>query len=266
MVLAACGASQEELDAQATKVAAEIFSTQTAAAPTRTAMPTQTAMPTRTDTPAQPTETPLIALGISNITPRIVQGDNSTSSDQDTTADQTDAPYAVVDTRSLNVRKGPDTTFPIMTGVAEGDRLEIVGQAYTCAWLLIRTEGGVEGWVSASLVIYDMPCNEIASAPVPPTPASAASLPSPTTVVDEQPDATKAPSGKTVSVKIINKTGGTLSLNLSGPADYSFTFGTGTQNIKVVKGKYTYTAWGCGSSSSGSKALDNGDEWEWFCK
>lgn len=53
VILVACGPSQAELDAQATKVAADIFATQTAEAPT----PTPTFTPTFTPTPT-PTSTP----------------------------------------------------------------------------------------------------------------------------------------------------------------------------------------------------------------
>jgi hypothetical protein len=55
--LAGCGPSEEELAAQATQVAHDIFATQTAQAPTFT--PTATATPTSTNTPTStPTETP----------------------------------------------------------------------------------------------------------------------------------------------------------------------------------------------------------------
>ena len=54
----ACGPSQAELDAQATKVAAAIFATQTAQAPTATPTPTPSPTPTPTDTPP-PSPTPL---------------------------------------------------------------------------------------------------------------------------------------------------------------------------------------------------------------
>lgn len=47
VILVACGPSQAELDAQATKIAADIFATQTAEAPT----PTPTVPPTNTPTP-----------------------------------------------------------------------------------------------------------------------------------------------------------------------------------------------------------------------
>jgi branched-chain amino acid transport system substrate-binding protein len=56
VVLAACGPSQEELDAQATEIAANVFATQTAEAPTVT--PTFTPSPPPTATPTStPTET-----------------------------------------------------------------------------------------------------------------------------------------------------------------------------------------------------------------
>ncbi len=49
-LLVACGPSQEELDATSTKVAADIFATQTAQAPTATSTPTATLTPTVTPT------------------------------------------------------------------------------------------------------------------------------------------------------------------------------------------------------------------------
>lgn len=56
--LVACGPSQAELDAQATAIAADIFATQTAQAPTITPTPElPTATPTPTETPP-PTDTP----------------------------------------------------------------------------------------------------------------------------------------------------------------------------------------------------------------
>lgn len=56
VTLAACSSSQPALDATATRIAANIFATQTAALPTLTATPTETPAPTATRTP---TPTPL---------------------------------------------------------------------------------------------------------------------------------------------------------------------------------------------------------------
>lgn len=63
MLLSACGPSQGELDATATQVALDIFSTQTAQAPTATATFTVTPQPTETEIPTatptlEPSETP----------------------------------------------------------------------------------------------------------------------------------------------------------------------------------------------------------------
>lgn len=64
VILTTCGPSQAELDAQATEVAAIIFATQTAEAPTLTPTPTLTSTPTptlpptATPTPIPPTDTP----------------------------------------------------------------------------------------------------------------------------------------------------------------------------------------------------------------
>jgi hypothetical protein len=69
VLLVACGPSQAELDATATQMAFDIFSTQTAQAPTATATftatpePTETEIPTATSPPTDtsaPTETPTI--------------------------------------------------------------------------------------------------------------------------------------------------------------------------------------------------------------
>jgi ABC-type amino acid transport substrate-binding protein len=62
-VIAACGPSQAELDARETEVAASIFATQTAAAPTLTLTPSPTTEPIHTPTPTptpSPTLTPTI--------------------------------------------------------------------------------------------------------------------------------------------------------------------------------------------------------------
>jgi hypothetical protein len=58
-ILVACGPSQAELDAQATKIAADIVATQTAEAPTLTYTPTPTDTPTNTPTfTLTPTDSP----------------------------------------------------------------------------------------------------------------------------------------------------------------------------------------------------------------
>lgn len=72
--------------------------------------------------------------------------------------------------------------------------------------------------------------------------------------------------GKLVRVKIDNKTGGFVWINLVGPASYQFSLKPGNSEIWVIKGKYTYTAFGCGGASrSGTYKLRSGMTWSWFC-
>jgi hypothetical protein len=71
---------------------------------------------------------------------------------------------------------------------------------------------------------------------------------------------------KEVRVKISNQTGGVVRLNLSGPGTYNFTLNTGSSVIWVIKGKYNYTAYGCGGAAiSGTRNLRNGLNWTWYC-
>jgi hypothetical protein len=75
----------------------------------------------------------------------------------------------------------------------------------------------------------------------------------------------KASSGE-VNVKIKNDTGGTVWLNLSGPATYSFSLAPGKSTITVLKGRYNYTAYGCGGASvSGTKQIRSNMEWRFWC-
>jgi hypothetical protein len=72
--------------------------------------------------------------------------------------------------------------------------------------------------------------------------------------------------GGVVNVKIRNNTGGYVQLNLTGPATYSFSLAPGNSTISVIRGKYQYTAWGCGGASiSGTKQLGGGKTWTWWC-
>ncbi|NIS81557.1 MAG: hypothetical protein GTO14_15445 [Anaerolineales bacterium] len=70
VLLVGCGPSQEELDATSTKIAADVFATQTAEAPppTDTPLPTDTPTPLPTDTPtAAPVEPSEVALDFSSM-------------------------------------------------------------------------------------------------------------------------------------------------------------------------------------------------------
>jgi hypothetical protein len=70
---------------------------------------------------------------------------------------------------------------------------------------------------------------------------------------------------KTVKVTIVNETSGTLTLILSGPANYTFYLQPGKTKIDVLQGKYEYSAYGCSDSEFGSVRLRSGFKWYWYC-
>lgn len=133
-LLVSCGPSQAELDAQATAVAASIFATQTAQAPTSTPTftPTSTSTPTLTPTPT-PTKT-------STPTP---------TKTPTPTATATPTPDAIVIGNTINVREGPGTNYLQQGKFNKNEELDIVGQFENCAWLKVsRRNQTLTGWVS----------------------------------------------------------------------------------------------------------------------
>jgi hypothetical protein len=70
---------------------------------------------------------------------------------------------------------------------------------------------------------------------------------------------------KAAKVTIVNDTGSTLTLILSGPAYYTFYLQPGKTKIDVIQGKYEYSAYGCSDSESGSIRLRSGFKWYWYC-
>ena len=141
--LSACS-TPVKVDSQATEtqIASNIFATLTASAPTATVNPTETPTLAPTGTPLPtPTLTPL------PIVP------------------------AVVKSTALNFREGPDTTFPVIQGLKEGDKLKVVGQTDNCSWLKVILENGATGWVKGNTDLVDLKvdCKTIPAASYRPT-------------------------------------------------------------------------------------------------
>ena len=72
---------------------------------------------------------------------------------------------------NINMRAGPDTVYPVLTQIATGTELTLVGRNNDGTWLVIRTPDNREGWVLATLIetstdILSLP---ITKAPPPPT-------------------------------------------------------------------------------------------------
>jgi hypothetical protein len=257
--------SGSDWEATVTRIAADTLATQAAAMPeavedmpareetpepeaTATTAPTETVAPTDT-----PTRTPLPS-GTPTRAP--------TTTPRPTNTPQ---PDLVVKGTSINLRTGPGTNYPALRVVQSGETGSVLGQAYDCAWLLVSLADGQQGWITggAEYITLNLACADISQAQIPPSPTPAFS---PTPVPPPTQAATATAERPTVTVYVLNNTGGTLTLDLSGPATYHFTLAPGTHPIQVVPGTYSYTGTGCGGASkSGTMDLGEGDEWEWWC-
>jgi uncharacterized protein YraI len=227
LLLVACSPDllKRSADATATKMAEDIYATQTALASLQ-----QMIHATATKMAEGIYATQTLAAHLPTATPQ------STS-------------QAVVNIDSMNVRSGPGTAYTIQKFVVRGDILIILGQAYDCGWLEVLMPDGQTGWVSAMYLTYDLACSEIAKSSIPPVPTSVA-----------QTSSCDASS----SINISNDTGGSVTLYLSGPASYSFNLGTGESTVSVCPGSYSYTAYGCGGASETGN-MSAGESHRFYC-
>jgi len=69
------------------------------------------------------------------------------------------------------MRTGPDTLYPVLTQIAKGTELTLVGRNNDGTWLIIRTPDNQEGWVLTTLIetSIDISSLPITKAPPPPT-------------------------------------------------------------------------------------------------
>ncbi|HMN28036.1 MAG TPA: SH3 domain-containing protein, partial [Caldilineaceae bacterium] len=70
---------------------------------------------------------------------------------------------ATVQVDRLNVRSGPGTDFQRVGTGLRGEQLIVLDQEDSCAWVEVRTPGGIEGWVAGTtqFVTLDSPCEVI---------------------------------------------------------------------------------------------------------
>lgn len=130
MAQSACSPSPAELAAVSTRIAADIFARQTAAAPT----PTPSRTPTLTPTPSRtPSPTPM--------------------------------PDAVILQRVVALYDGPGSQYGYLADLRTGQRLEVLGGYEQCAWLKVSEASGLEGWVrnESELVTLNLECPAIPS-------------------------------------------------------------------------------------------------------
>lgn len=136
---------------------------------TATPIPSSTPLPTETLTPSltpiPPTETQTFT---PSPTPPVVG--------------------SVVSAQDVNIREGPDVSFPAINALRPGTELLILGFSEDGRWLNIRLTNGDEGWISAALVRIRPTPTPIPSLTPTPDPTLMAQLPAlPTALLGGDP-------------------------------------------------------------------------------
>lgn len=64
---------------------------------------------------------------------------------------------------TLNVRSGPGTNYGRVSGLTQGDQVDIIGRDSACTWLKVALPSGATGWISASAsyVTFTATCDSI---------------------------------------------------------------------------------------------------------
>jgi uncharacterized protein YraI len=81
-------------------------------------------------------------------------------------------PYAVINAAAVNVRNGPDTTYPPIGSLVAGQVCSVIGRNEASTWWMLACPGGMTGWVFGQLIALGGPYNTVRVVPVapPPTP------------------------------------------------------------------------------------------------
>lgn len=74
----------------------------------------------------------------------------------------------IVNVKSLNVRTGPSTLYPVVITYPEGTRLIAIGRNSDASWFVIAISSTQTGWVSVPLVKYDFDRYVLPVIPAPP--------------------------------------------------------------------------------------------------
>ena len=77
----------------------------------------------------------------------------------------------IVATGALNVRQGPGTAYQVITTVAQGQTVYLVGRNNSGSWLLVTAPNGARGWANASYIRTNVNVSAlpVSSAPPPTT-------------------------------------------------------------------------------------------------
>ncbi len=156
---------------------------------------------------------------------------------------------------NTNCRSGPSTAYPVQVSLPANSEVKMLGRSADGEYYYVENpqSPGNGCWIKGSLVnvFGTVSIIPIFTPPAVPT----ASVPT------EQPTPSCDRSG---TIRIINDTGGRVTLYLSGPARFTYYINAGSQDISVCPGTYSYTGYGCGGASKNGTASP-GDEITFFC-
>lgn len=158
--------------------------------------------------------------------------------------------------KNANCRSGPTTDFPVQVSIPAGSQATVLGRNADSSWYYVQNpqSPGSGCWVKASLVTLFTGSLDILPFFTPPPMIYPTAAPAePTRSCD-----------RSGTIRIINDTGGLVTLYLTGPAKFTFRINTGSQDISVCPGTYSYTGYGCGGASRNGTASP-GDEITFFC-
>ena len=156
---------------------------------------------------------------------------------------------------NTNCRSGPTTDFPVQVSIPAGSEARVLGRNADDSWYYVQNpqSPGSGCWIKASLVTVFGTFSVIPIFTPPPMIYPTAAPAQPTPSCD-----------RSGIIRIINDTGGLVTLYLTGPAKFTFRINAGTQEISVCPGTYSYTGYGCGGASKNGTASP-GDEITFFC-
>jgi uncharacterized protein YraI len=173
LALTGCGAAPPTPDAAATEavIAAKIFATLTASAPTTAPQATATPVPP-TIPPPSPTVAPSPTTVPPSLTPTAPPPTSTPTPPPSPTATP-EGPLVIVQSANLNVRAGPGTGHAVVATAKQSNRLPVTGRNTDGSWLEVALPDGRSGWIAASLAQLNIPAGKVAVARVIPTPPPA---------------------------------------------------------------------------------------------
>ena len=153
--------------------------------------------------------------------------------------DPSDPTCRILTSVGLNVRSGPDTTYPVLTVLAAGTQVPIVGRNGSNTWWQVRVGGTIVGWVSAQFTTEYGNCFSVPVVAAPPTATSNAPAATPTRFPTSVPTFTPFPSATPLLSDL-------LVTSFTGPAQISI-----PQGQSSVTATFTVTITNNGGRSTG---------------